>query len=121
MLLSSRNIGPDLFRMKKRLTAVVLSALRSKDAPYYVADQQQTGLRVRVGASGALTWTLSYRIKGEAKTKSLSLGVCDPEARVGLGLAEARDRAAAIVKAARQGRDLDSEEKVARRQSKERI
>ena len=47
--------------------------------------------------------------------------MCDPEARVGLGLAEARDRAAAIVKAARQGRDLDSEEKVARRQSKERI
>ena len=31
--------------------------------------------------------------------------MCDPEARLGLGLAEARDRAAAILKAARQGRD----------------
>src|SRR3954467_10666484 len=121
MLLSSRNIGPDLFRMKKRLTAVVLSALRSKDAPYYVADEQQAGLRVRVGVNGALTWTLSYRIKGEAGTKSLSLGVCDPEARVGLGLAEARDRAAAIIKAARQGRNLQAEEIGARREAKERI
>ena len=36
----------------------------------------------------------------------MSLGVCDPDARVGFGLAEARDRAAAVLKAARQGRDL---------------
>ncbi len=67
-----------------------------------------------------LTWTLSFRVKGESKTKSMSLGVCDPDARVGFGLAEARDRAAAVLKAARQGRDLQAEEKDARRTSKER-
>ena len=63
----------------------------------------------------------SFRVKGESKTKSMSLGVCDPDARVGFGLAEARDRAAAILKAARQGRDLQAEEKDARRTNKERI
>ena len=51
----------------------------------------------------------------------MSLGVCDPDARVGFGLAEARDRAAAVLKAARQGRDLQAEEKDARRTSKEKI
>ena len=38
--------------MKKRLSAVVLAALRPKLTPYYVADQQQAGLRVRVGVNG---------------------------------------------------------------------
>ena len=86
-----------------------------------------SGMTSRLGCgsglaiNGTLTWTLSYRIKGELKTRSLSLGVCDPAARVGLGLAEARDRAAAMIKAARQGRDLQAEEKDARRISKERI
>ena len=107
--------------MKKRLTAVVLSALRPKASAYYVSDEQQNGLRVRVAPSGALTWNLAYRIKGEPKTKSVSLGPCDPSAQNGLGLAEARERAADIVKAARQGRDLLDEEKEARQTKQERM
>ena len=107
--------------MKKRLTTVVLSALRPKATAYYVSDEQQNGLRVRVAPSGAVTWNLAYRIKGEPKTKSVSLGPCDPSAQNGLGLAEARDRAAVYLKAARQGRDLLEEEKEARQTKQERM
>ncbi len=107
--------------MKKRLTAVVLSALRPKASAYYVSDEQQNGLRVRVAPSGALTWNVAYRIKSEPKTRSVSLGPCDPSAQNGLGLAEARDRASEIIKAARQGRNLLEEEKEARQTKQERL
>ena len=106
--------------MNKRLTATVLSALRPKATAYYVSDDQQVGLRVRVAPSGIVTWNVAYRIKG-GSTKSVSLGPCDPNGRNGLGLADARDRASAIVKAARQGRDLLSEETEARKASDDRI
>lgn len=97
--------------MRKKLTAVVLDALRPGEKPYYVADGQQPGLRVRVAPSGAVTWSLVYRIKGLPKLKSVSLGPCDTHGRNGLGLAEARERTAEIIKAARQGRDLMAEER----------
>ncbi|MCO6388337.1 integrase arm-type DNA-binding domain-containing protein [Aliihoeflea sp. 40Bstr573] len=105
--------------MKKRLTNVVLGALRASVRPYYVSDDQQSGLRVRVATSGALTWNVAYRIKGEPSARSTSLGPCDAVARNGLGLAEARERAAAILKAARQGRDLLQEEREVRRVQKD--
>ena len=107
--------------MKKRLTAVVLSALRPKAGAYYVSDEQQNGLRVRVASSGALTWNLVYRIKGAAAAKSVSLGLCDPNGRDGLGLSEARERAAEILKAARQSRNLLDEEREARRSRMDRL
>ncbi|HEV2898012.1 MAG TPA: integrase family protein [Pseudaminobacter sp.] len=107
--------------MKKRLTAVVLCALRPKASAYYVSDEQQNGLRVRVAPSGALTWNVAYRIKGEPMAKSVSLGLCDPDGQNGLGLAEARERAADIMKAARQGRNLLDEEREARRTKQERL
>jgi integrase len=107
--------------VKKRLTSVVISALRPKERPYYVSDEQQNGLRIRVAPSGALTWNVAYRIKGEPAAKSVSLGLCDPHGREGLGLADARERAAAILKAARQGRDLIDEEREARQVRKERL
>jgi integrase len=107
--------------LKKRLTAVVLSALRPRVGAYYVSDEQQVGLRVRVSPSGALTWNLAYRIKGASATKSASLGPCDPDGKDGLGLAEARERAADIVKAARQGRDLLVEEEETRQSLQERL
>lgn len=96
--------------MKRRITALVLNSLKAEARPYYVSDEQQTGLRVRVAPSGATTWNLAYRIKGAPKAKSVSLGPCDPNGRHGLGIAEARERAATIIKAARQGVDLIAEE-----------
>lgn len=104
--------------LNRKLTASVLSALRPAARPYYVSDEQQIGLRVRVATTGALTWNVAFRLKGGG-TKSASLGPCDPHGRKGLSLAEARERAAAIVKAARQGRDLlgeEHDERVARNQ-----
>jgi len=98
----------------------VLSALRPRGTAYYVSDDQQVGLRVRVASSGFMTWNVAYRIKGSS-TKSVSLGPCDPNGRNGLGLADARDRAAAIVKAARQGRDLLLDEIEARKASDNRV
>lgn len=107
--------------MKKKLTAIVLGALRPEAAPYYVSDTEQKGLRVRVAASGTRTWNLAYRIKDTKGVKSVSLGPCDPEGRKGLGLAEARDRAADIMKAARSGRDLIEEENEAKRIKQEQL
>lgn len=104
--------------MNRKLTATVLASLRPEARPYYVSDEQQVGLRVRVAPSGALTWNVAYRIKGGG-TKSASLGPCDPNGRKGLGLADARERAADIVKAARQGRDLlgdEHDERITRRE-----
>jgi integrase len=95
--------------MSKRLTAASMAALRPQATAYYVSDLQQVGLRVRIAPSGAMSWNMAYRIKGKA-TKSVSLGSCDPTGRSGLSIAEARERAASIVKAARLGRDLLSEE-----------
>ncbi|MGP2491081.1 tyrosine-type recombinase/integrase [Mesorhizobium sp. PUT5] len=105
--------------MRKRLTAVVLGALRPRANGYYVSDDQQAGLRVRVAPSGALTWNVAYRIKGEDKTRSVSLGPCDPAGKNGLGLGEARERTADVLKAARQGRDLLEEENQARQAKQE--
>lgn len=101
--------------MKRRLTSLVLTSLKPTAKPYYVADEQQTGLRVRVAPTGALSWSMVYRIKGAGGApKGVSLGVCDPTGKNGLGLAEARDRAAEILKAARQSRDLIKDEQGSR-------
>ncbi|GLS29290.1 Phage integrase family protein [Mesorhizobium albiziae] len=107
--------------MKKKLTAIVLGALRPNVSAYYVADTEQKGLRVRVAPSGTRTWNVAYRIKGVKGVKSTSLGPCDPDGKKGLGLADARERAAAIMKAARLGRSLIEEEEEARRTKSERL
>ena len=100
--------------MKKTLTALALGALKPKETAYYVSDTKQDGLRVRVAASGVLTWSVVVRIKGGG-LKSVSLGRCDPDGRTGMDLAAARNRTASIVKAAREGRDLVSEEQEERK------
>lgn len=99
--------------MRKRLTAVAIAALKPGAKAYYVGDDVQSGLRIRVAPSGALSWNVAYRVKG-GSPKTTSLGPCDPDGRSGLGLAEARERAADILKAARQGRDLLAEEAATR-------
>ncbi|WP_374622457.1 tyrosine-type recombinase/integrase [Devosia sp.] len=96
--------------MKKALTAASLAALKPTGAAYYLSDAKQDGLRVRVAPAGGLTWVVAYRVKGRGVT-SVSLGVADPTGRAGIPLADARDRAASILKAARAGRDLLSEER----------
>jgi len=96
--------------MKKTLTAVSLAALKPTGTAYYLSDAKQDGLRVRVAPTGGLTWVVAYRVKGRGVT-SVSLGVADPTGRAGMSLADARDRAAGILKAAREGRDLLSEER----------
>lgn len=106
--------------MKKQLTALAIAGLKPKAKPYYVSDTKQDGLRVRVASSGLLTWGVVCRIRG-ASPKSVSLGRCDPDGRDGLDLAGARDRAAAILKAARDGRDLLAEEQAAREAAKDAL
>lgn len=96
----------------KPLTAKGLQSLKPKDKPYYIPDGKQDGLRVRVAPSGTLSWSMVFRIRGKG-VKSISLGRCDPTGRNGLDLASARDRAAALLKAAREGRDLIAEEQKA--------
>lgn len=102
----------------KALTAMGLAALKPEAVPYYVKDIKADGLRVRVAPSGALSWSLVVRIKG-GPVKSVSLGPADPDGRKGLDLGEARERATAIVRAARAGRDLVAEEQVARKAAAE--
>jgi integrase len=117
LLLQYRTIRSD--PLKKALSALAIAALKPKDKPYYVGDAKQDGLRVRVAPDGGLTWNVTVRIK-HAKLLSTSLGRCDPDGRSGLDLAAARDRAAAIVKAARQGVNLIAKER-ADRQAKENL
>ncbi len=96
--------------MKKALTAISLAALKPKASAYYTSDSRTDGLRVRVAPSGAKTWSVVFRVKG-AGVKSVSLGRCDPDGRTGLDLGEARERATAILRAARGGRNLIADEK----------
>ena len=99
--------------MKKALTALSLAALKPQAAAYYVSDAKSDGLRVRVAPTGAKTWSVVFRVKGGA-VKSVSLGPADPDGRKGLDLGEARERATALIRAARGGRDLIVEEQAER-------
>jgi integrase len=114
----SNNFHP---QMKAKLTAQFLEGLKAKPQPYYVSDVQAVGLRVRVAAAGTLTWNVTYRIKGQTKPRSISLGVCDPVGKEGRSLAEARTRAAELVKSAREGRDLLAEEAEAKAEKDEAL
>lgn len=107
--------------MKRKLTALSLQALRPEARAFYVGDATQPGLRVRVAPTGTMTWSVVYRIKGASGVKTASLGVCDPAGRSGLSLTEARERAGAIVKAARQGVDLIASEAEAKDRDARRL
>ncbi|MFN3718546.1 MAG: tyrosine-type recombinase/integrase [Rhizobium rhizophilum] len=96
--------------MRKALTALLIANLKPGRTPYYVGDTKQDGLRVRIAKDGSRTWNVTVRVKA-GKVLSTSLGVCDPEGKNGLELSAARERAAAIVKAARQGINLISIER----------
>jgi integrase len=104
--------------LKRNLTAVALAALKPTEKPYYIADARAPGLRVRVAPTGAKSWNMVWRVQGDG-TRSASLGPADPEGRVGFDIAAARDRAAAILKAGRQGRDLLAEEREQRQAARD--
>lgn len=106
--------------MKKNLTALTIAALRPTATAYYIGDAKQDGLRLRIAPDGKLTWNVTVRVK-HRRILSVSLGRCDHEGRNGLDLAGARERAAKIVKAARQGIDLLATEAAARKAKKDQI
>lgn len=98
-----------------KLTAAAVAGLKPASKPYYVADMED-GLRLRVAPTGAKTWSVVARLKGGG-VKSVSLGRAGEG---GLSLADARERARAIVSAARRGVDLVQEEQsaaIARREA----
>ncbi len=105
--------------MKKPLTSLLITNLKPAEIPYYVGDAKQDGLRVRVAQDGGRTWNVTVRIK-RGKILSTSLGTCDPEGKNGLDLANARERAADIVKAARLGIDLIATERL-KREAQEKL
>jgi Arm domain-containing DNA-binding protein/integrase-like protein len=90
--------------------------LRPAEAPYRVPDQHCKGLAVRVAPSGLKTWDLAYRIRGSGKIRRLSLGRISD-----VSLEKARERANELTSAARQGRDLITEEDEARDAAASRI
>jgi integrase len=97
--------GAGLTRSAQPLTHRTIEALRPAEAPYRVPDQRCKGLAVRVAPSGMKTWDLAYRIRGSSKMRRLSLG-----RTIDVGLEQARERANELTSAARQGRDLITEE-----------
>jgi integrase len=95
-------------RPPRLLTAVGIAAMKpDPNGAYRVPDLRCQGLAVRIAASGK-TWDLSFRIKG-AGVRRISLGRYED-----VGLEAARRRANEITSAARQGRDLLTEEEQAR-------
>lgn len=98
------------------LTHRGVEALRPDLIAYRVCDLRCRGLAIRVAPTGTKTWDLAYRIRGAGTFKRLSLGKF-PE----IGLEAARERAAALTKAAQAGRDLLVEEKETQAQAESRI
>lgn len=109
--------GAGLTRPAIALTHRTLESFRADLRPYRVPDARTPGLAARVATSGAVTWDCSFRIAGTGKVRRTSLGRWPADAT----LEEARERAGALLKAARAGRNLLAEEKESRRRSLERI
>ena len=103
--------GSGKTKARQQLTAIAIERFKPEVKPYRVSDTRAAGLALRVAPDGGKTWDLAYRLAGAGKVKRLSLGhYGDP----GASLEEARVRAGELTGAARQGRDLISEERNAR-------
>ena len=101
--------GSGKARRMEMLNAQKVEGFKPGAQPYRVPDARAKGLALRVAPTGAKTWDLTYRIKGIAKVKRLSLGrVSD------VSLEQARERAYKLTSAARRGVDLLAEEAEAR-------
>ena len=91
--------------MATKLTDKFLKSLKPPAAGrLLVLDAAAPGLRLRVTATGAKSWLMRYRPRGQAQ-KGATLGPYPS-----ITLADARQRAAEIAAAAKKGRDLIEEE-----------
>jgi integrase len=87
--------------MSKRLTDRYIQSLRPPEVGrLVVADAAVEGLSLRITPKGSRSWLLRYRPRGQ-KQQAIVLG---PYPTV--SLAEARERGAAVVAAAKKGQDL---------------
>jgi integrase len=108
---------------KIKITRSTLQALRPEPKPTVHWDKTQTGFGVRVQPSGSMSFVCAYRLKGSSTLRFVTLGKVKA-----LAPEQARDRARALIAAARSGRDLDAEARegarasdAARRQGERRI
>jgi integrase len=91
--------------MATKLTDKFLKSLKPPaTGRLLVLDAAAPGLRLRVTATGAKSWLMRYRPRGQAQ-KGATLGPYPS-----ITLADARQRAAEIAAAAKKGRDLIEEE-----------
>jgi integrase len=96
-------------RKARALTDTAIKAMKpDPDAAYRAPDLRCRGLALRVATDGGKTWDLAYRIKGKG-VRRLSLGRYED-----VRLEQARKRANELTSAARQERDLITEEEEAR-------
>jgi integrase len=66
--------------MPQKLTKATVTALKPKERPYIVYDEDIVGLGVRVAASGAKSWTLEYRTAASgrrAPVRRVTIGKVD--------------------------------------------
>jgi integrase len=108
--------GSGKTRPAETLTPRSIEAMKPEADPYRVPDLRCPGLAIRIAPSGIKTWDVLFRIRGTAVVKRKALG-----AFPGVTLAQARDRMAALGRAAQAGRDLLLEEEEARAQTTSRI
>jgi len=88
-------------RDKVALTHRGVEALRADNIAYRIPDLRCPGLAIRVAPSGLKTWDVAFRIRGTSSVRRLSLGPFPA-----ISLDRARERTAALTKAAKAGRDL---------------
>jgi integrase len=99
----------DKTKASQALTAKSIEAMKPDPiGAYRVPDTRAKGLALRVATDGGKTWGVAYRIKGKGVRRP-SLGRFQD-----VGLEAARERANDLTSAARQGRDLLSDEKAAK-------
>jgi integrase len=97
--------GAGRTKKKTALNATRIRSLKPEAEPYRVPDQLCRGLAIRVAVSGAKTWDCAYRVAKGGPQRCLSLGNFED-----VTLEQARTRAFELTSAARQGRDLITEE-----------
>jgi integrase len=103
-------------RAPLKLTARTVETLKPEATAYRVPDIQTPGLALRIAPNGGRTWDAAFRIRGTGTMRRKSLG-----AWPSVSLADARERMAALMRAAQAGRDLIAEEAGASAETLSRI